>query len=154
MKARLLALGRDALLLDGQREAVRTVLDASDRLARQVAPYGLLFSGRGSVASRMALATLLPEHPNIAQEYRDEVMAAHPARQRKRGISHRMLGPPFDVQGNTMRGPEPVLLLQLDSDAWGPRFSWWDMGNLTFWISAPDAAAGRFERAHAEIEGH
>jgi hypothetical protein len=153
LNAQLLAAGRDALLTDGQREAVRGIVEACDQLIRQVSNYGLYIDSRGPMASRMALATLLPEHPEIAREHRDEVMAAHPRQQRKRGTSHRMLGPPLDIQGGTMRGPEPVLLLQLDSDEWGPRFSWWDGGNLTFWISAADAAAGRFDRAHAEIEG-
>ncbi|WBL78456.1 DUF1963 domain-containing protein [Bradyrhizobium xenonodulans] len=154
LKAQLLALGRDTLLLDDQREAVHGVVEAGDRLARQVSRYGLYLDSRGPMASRMALATLLLQHPEIARKHGDEVAAAHPGQQRRRAISHRMLGPPYDVQGDTMSGEEPILLLQLDSDEWGPRLSWWDGGNLTFWISAPDAAAGRFDRARAEIEGH
>jgi hypothetical protein len=94
LNAQLLALGRDTLLLDGQREAVRGVVAGSDRLARHVNDYGLYIDSRGPMASRMALATLLLEHPEIAQEHGDEVMAAHPGQQRKRAISHRMLGPP------------------------------------------------------------
>jgi hypothetical protein len=155
LKAQLLTLSRGAVLRDDHREAVRAVVAASDALARKVHNYGLFFSNRAPTATRIALATLLLEHPEIAREHRDEVMAAHPSRQKlNRTITHRMLGPSFNVQGGTMDGPDPVLLLQLESDVWGPRLSWWDGGNLTFWISAQDVAARRFERARAEIEGY
>jgi uncharacterized protein YwqG len=65
-----------------------------------------------------------------------------------------MLGAPRQVQGNPMKGKDPILLLQLGSDSDGPRFQWWDCGALTFWIDREDAKAGRFERAQAEIYGH
>jgi hypothetical protein len=47
-----------------------------------------------------------------------------------------------------------MLLLQLDSYGWRPHFDCWDAGIITFWISAADLRAGRFDLDRAEIEGH
>jgi len=82
------------------------------------------------------------------------VAAAHPAAARLNLQPNRLLGRPREVQGGAFVGDDLRLLLQLESDWYGPRFQWWDMGNITFVIEAEDALAGRFDRAWAEIEGH
>jgi uncharacterized protein YwqG len=63
-----------------------------------------------------------------------------------------MLGYSCSVQEDVLEGS--VLLLQLGGDVYGPRFMWWDMGNITFWISSEDLASLRFDRATAEIQGY
>ncbi|MBR0756428.1 DUF1963 domain-containing protein [Bradyrhizobium jicamae] len=147
-------LGRATILDSEHRASVVAIVAEADALREQITRYGLGFSSfESQQAAKISLATLLIDHPETAIGHADEVLAAHPT-QSCFGSGHRMLGPPNDIQGETMTGPEPVLLLQLDTDPWGPRFCWWDAGNLTFWISATDAAAGRFELARAEIEGH
>jgi hypothetical protein len=149
---RLSAVGRPTVLDDAQRSAVNAILAEADALKRKIGPYGLQFKWREESAAKMSLASVLLDHPEIAATCADEVLAAHPSLSQR--ASHRMLGPPHDVQGDTLDGPNPVLLLQLDSDEWGPRLMWWDAGNITFWMSAADAAKRRFEKARAEIEGH
>jgi hypothetical protein len=105
----------------------------------------------------VSLTTLLAHEPGFAAHIPAEIEAAHPlpaGLATKGAHPHRMLGRGHSVQHGTMTGPDPVLLLQLESDGLGPRFDWWDAGNLTFWISESDLIARRFDLARAEIEGH
>lgn len=105
----------------------------------------------------MSLSTLLLHDPSLASRCSAEVAAADPAKRGRRDSNftqHCMLGPGREVQGGTMGGKDTFMLLQLESDILGPRFQWWDMGNLTFWMTVQDAAALRFDLVEAEIEGH
>jgi hypothetical protein len=151
----LAALGRPIVLTEEQRAFVRTIVGEADILKKQVSAYGLQFDWRRTAATKASLHTLLLDHPELADQYPAEILSAHPLQPNaSHVVRHRMLGPTQDVQGGTMDGPNPVLLLQLDTDLFGPRLSWWDGGNLTIWISAEDATALRFDQARAEIEGH
>ncbi len=105
---------------------------------------------RAPAASMTSLATLLIDYPEVAQERGEEVKAAHPSYLKH---YHRMPGHENLVQSGQFVEPA-VMPLQLDSDWHGPRFQWWDMGKLTFWISPEDLAMERFDLAKAEIEGH
>ncbi|WP_245457559.1 DUF1963 domain-containing protein [Rhizobium leguminosarum] len=49
---------------------------------------------------------------------------------------------------------DEVLLLQLRSDSDGPRFMWWDVGAIRFWIKREALETCQFHLAEAEIEGH
>ena len=64
-----------------------------------------------------------------------------------------MLGLPYDVQSGE-DGDDQIMLLQLGSDWYGPRFMWWDMGNLTFFIRRENLAELEFDEASAVIEGY
>jgi Domain of unknown function (DUF1963) len=155
---RLVAQGRPTMLDESQRSQVNGIVAEADAMLRKVHACGMFLANRQGTAAKMALTRLLLDHPEVAAACEDEVLAAHPSRYSR--TSHRMLGPPNDVQGETMgRGQagsigEQILLLQLDSDEWGPRMLWWDAGNITFWMSKADAAQRRFDLACAEIEGH
>lgn len=135
----LKASGRKAVLTSAQRETLGSLT------------RGVLFPRFNSEAVITSLATLLVDYPEVAQERAEEVKAAHPSYLDFQ--DHRMLGHEELVQSTHFDEPA-VMLLQLDSDIHGPRFQWWDMGKLTFWIS-PEALADRqFHLAKAEIEGH
>jgi hypothetical protein len=102
---------------------------------------------------RMALATLLRDFPELAAQHPREVQAAHPSRVASKDYSlHSMLGYGHDVQDGLTEGD--VLLLQLGSDEMGPRFLWWDCGNITFSIPCDALENCRFDLARASIEGH
>ena len=134
----LKASGRQTALTSAQREKLRS-------LSRGYLPRAI------PAAAITSLATLLLDYPEVAHERAGEVAAAHPSCLDFQ--NHRMLGHEQLVQSDHFDEPA-VMLLQLDSDIHGPRFQWWDMGKLTFWIS-PDALAHlQLDLAKAEIEGH
>jgi len=146
---RLAALGRSATLSPAQRVRVVELFEQASALRESISGDRLLGFWPAHAAS-LSLATLLAHDPDLALRAPEEVAAAAPGST----PPHRMLGAGRAVQGGTMTGPEPILLLQLESDGAGPRFEWWDGGNLTFWMNAGDAAAGAFDQVVAEIEGH
>ncbi len=145
----LRALGRAITLTPAQRAHVSALVHQASAMREQISGCKLLGLYPAGVAS-LSLATLLRHDPGLARRCPEEVAEAAPNLQRP----HRMLGSGRSVQGGTMGGADPILLLQLESDDYGPRFTWWDAGNLTFWISVRDAAARNFGAAEAEIEGH
>jgi Domain of unknown function (DUF1963) len=137
LSGELKAMGRTALLTKNQTTLLKELI-------------GIPLYHRAPLASITSLATLLLDFPEVAQERAEEVKAAHPSYLEH---YHRMLGHEDLVQSGQFDEPA-VMLLQLDSDWHGPRFQWWDMGKLTFWISPEDLAMERFDLAKAEIEGH
>jgi hypothetical protein len=140
----LAARGRTAALAPHDRADVLSLVAEASTLHRTVHWNDI----RPAKMVAVSLPTLLAHDPAFAAEIPAEMNALAPVQ------SHYMLGSGKRVQNGTMTGPDPVLLLQLDSDEWGPRFDCWDAGNITFWISAADLHAGRFDLARAEIEGH
>jgi uncharacterized protein YwqG len=102
------------------------------------------------LAAKASLATLLLDYPELAVTYAQDVVNAHPAYDYH---AHRMLGRGWSWATQSDLAKDGVLLLQLASDECGPRFQWWDMGEITFWISRGDLAQQRFERSQAEIDG-
>jgi hypothetical protein len=154
----LSALGCSTLLAPEQRSMVLQICEEASALHQQLGRPRLIIYPQE--VAKTALATLLLRDPKLAEEYPDEVAAAHPSKA-PFGHPHHMLGTAHDVQGGTMERQLPggteeeqVVLLQLESDPWGPRFMWWDAGNLTFWMTVRDMAALRFDCVKAEIEGH
>jgi uncharacterized protein YwqG len=149
--ARLLkSRGRTAPVDDGDRARIRSFYDEATTLGERCGPaLGLPELDWQSLplATYASFATLALDHPEFAKAQRPEILKAHPA---YTATSHRMLGHGAPVQTDLAEGA--LLLLQLESDNYGPRFQWWDMGNITFWISHDDLAARRFENAEAEIE--
>ncbi|WP_084768580.1 DUF1963 domain-containing protein [Methylosinus sp. sav-2] len=148
--AELVARGRSALLKDDERRLVRgLVAENSDRMKA----LGCHIWPNLRLAATLSMATLLLDSPELAASFSNEVDAAHPGNNFSPGGSgHRMLGHSHVIQEDIES--DSVLLLQLGSDGSGPRFMWWDMGNLTFTISRDSLAALRFDRAIAKIEGH
>jgi uncharacterized protein YwqG len=148
---RLKARGRTTALSDAERAEVRTLVDEDSALRETLTGYGL--TAYLHTTTFTSLASLLIDHPEAAAARADEIAAAHPGHAAKDPIEiHQMLGHGHAVQDDLAEGS--VVLLQLGSDGLGPRFCWWDAGNITFWIANDDLAALRFDRAHAEIEGH
>jgi hypothetical protein len=88
-----------------------------------------------------------------AEIQRDEVAAAEPTSSSSFKHDHKMFGPGRRLQHGRPSDSQTLILLQLETDA-GPRFDWWDVGNLTFWISFDHARSRRFDCVKAEIEGH
>jgi hypothetical protein len=149
----LAARGRTTTLDSAERADVLTMFEDASKLWQAIRPNGLRLSSVVAVS----LTTLLAHDPGFAADIPAEIEAAHPlpaGLATKHAHPHRMLGRGHSVQHGTMTGPDPVLLLQLEADECGPRFDWWDAGNLTFWISESDLIARRFDLARAEIEGH
>lgn len=143
-----------ASLSDEHRRAVQDVVIGAQNLAQFGGKYYSRFHPPSREnAAKTSLHELLLACPEFAEENAAEVAAAHPAKPLY-GQQHRTLGMPVQVQGGAFDGQQPLLLLQLESDEYGPRFCWWDAGNITFWIDQRDAENGRFEKARAEIEGH
>ena len=145
--AALLARGRPALLSEDERELIRQLVAEDDARRKSL---GLYAHTRRLGAAFLAMATLLMDFPELAGTIPDEIAATHPANMKAQG--HRMLGHSQVVQEDI--ADDKVLLLQLGSDSIGPRFMWWDVGNLTFSISRADLAASRSDRVEAKIEGH
>ena len=149
MAAELRALGGSTPLTAAQRTRVFALVEQTSALHLRVTGQRLHMPIAAGLA-QASLTTLLLHDPGLAARCPDEVAAAKPAADHP----HRMLGPNRAVQQGTMGGAETFLLLQLESDSWGPRFMWWDAGNLTFWLSVRDAASRNFDAVRAEIEGH
>lgn len=148
--AALLARGRAALLSDNERELIRQLVAEDDARRKSLGRHAGTYR-RGAAA--LAMATLLMDFPELAATIPDEVAATHPANHPSPGTcGHRMLGHSQVVQEDI--GDDIILLLQLGSNSAGPRFMWWDVGNLTFTISRADLAALNFDRAEAKIEGY
>ncbi len=150
----LAARGRTTTLDSAERADVLAMFDDASKLWQAIRQRGLNVPN-GLVP--ISLTTLLAHDPGFAAHIPAEIEAAHPlpaGLATKDAHPHRMLGRGHSVQHGTMTGPNPVLLLQLETDGCGPRFDWWDAGNLTFWISESDLTARRFDLARAEIEGH
>jgi uncharacterized protein YwqG len=153
MTRALLAQGRATLLEPNRRADVRALLNHGDELLVRAGKYKSHVNL--SNAATTSLATLLLDMPDVASSCAEEMEDAAPPGESLADIgAHWMLGTPRAVQGDPMQGDDPILLLQLGSDWFGPRFQWWDCGTLTFWIERRDAQAGRFERVQAEIYGH
>jgi hypothetical protein len=153
--ARMLkARGRTALIDDEDRARIRSFYDETAML-RELGGRAyrlrnlMLESASMRLATYTSWATLALDDPEFVKARSPSILAAHPAYLR---MCHQMLGYGSPVQSDLAEGA--VLLLQLKSDWYAPRFQWWDMGNVTFWISHRDLAARRFENAKAEIEGH
>jgi hypothetical protein len=91
---------------------------------------------RADRVAKLSLTELLLAHPEIARRHPGEVAAARPSDSCEH--CHKMLGPGRRVQQAVPSNAQAVVLLQLESEAMGPRCSWWDAGNLTFWMSARD----------------
>ncbi len=146
----LRAKGRAAALDDAERKRVLALI--AENAARMGKLGAKIRFFPESIAPK-AMAPLLLDHPEIACSHPDEVAATHPGRLTKAGNEHhRMLGHSYAVQPEDE--DDSVLLLQLGSDTAGPRFMWWDMGNLSFTISRSDLAALGFDKAKANIEGY
>jgi Domain of unknown function (DUF1963) len=149
--ARLRSKGRATALTEFERSAVCALVAECSALLKPLT--GRLLGLDPKRACITSLATLLLDHPEVAVDRADEIAAAHPAYVAAAGSeTHRMLGYGYKVQDDIPEGS--VLLLQLGSDSYGPRFGWWDMGNITFWISKEDLASLQFDRAAAEIQGY
>jgi len=151
MSANLRSMGRAAALVDTQRSDVRALLEEGSRMHEAATGYTLWLDQEE--AAILSLATLLPDHPEAVADRAAEIAAAHPGHVAARGNEgHRMLGNGYAVQQDIPKGS--VLLLQLGSDRYGPRFMWGDAGNISFWIGEEDLAHRRFDRSQAEIYGH
>jgi uncharacterized protein YwqG len=149
--AHLRSKGRATLLTEGDRSTVRALVAECSALREPLTGGKLVLYPKAVCMT--SLATLLLDHPEAANDRADEIAAAHPAYTCRTGSeTHRMLGYSCSVQEDIPEGS--VLLLQLGSDVYGPRFMWWDMSNITFWISSEDLASLRFDRATAEIQGY
>lgn len=148
------ALPSWSLLTPDQQAAI---LHIGDRCTELGGTAGITFPFRRpdpGLAQAVSLHELLLACPEFETDNAAEVAAAHPARLPMILRPSRLLGSPHEVQGGVWGGGDQLLLLQLESDWYGPRFQWWDMGNITFVIDAKAAKDGRFDTAWAEIEAY
>jgi uncharacterized protein YwqG len=144
------ARGRATALSDSERKSV-LALTAENAARRKNLGANTFFYPKTAAVTSMG--TLLHDCPEADAGLKDEVAAAHPGHVTACGSErHRMLGYSYEIQQDALV-KDAVLLLELGSDIYGPRFMWWDMGNLTFSISRADLAALRFDRVIASIEG-
>jgi hypothetical protein len=106
----LAARGRTAALAPHDRADVLSLVAEASTLHRTVHWNDI----RPAKMVAVSLPTLLAHDPAFAAQIPAEMNALAPVQ------THAMLGSGKRIQNNTMTGPDPVLLLQLDSDGWGP----------------------------------
>ncbi len=106
----LAARGRTTAVAPRDRAGVLAVVSEASTLYRTVHRNDI----RPTNMVAVSLPTLLAHDPAFAAQIPAEMNALAPVQ------THSMLGSGKRIQNNTMTGPDPVLLLQLDSDGWGP----------------------------------
>ncbi|MDV4157651.1 MULTISPECIES: DUF1963 domain-containing protein [Rhizobium] len=148
----LVAMGRETRLSPEDRGKVLDVLEQNVRLQKQARQYAshphLEFTLRAS------LTTLLSDFPGIAEKEPELLAVGDPDNRVELNgfLSHRMFGNGKGIQEDL--DDDEVLLLQLCSDSDGPRFMWWDVGAIRFWIKREALETCQFHLVEAEIEGH
>jgi hypothetical protein len=146
--------GRSTVLTPFQRaEVLRTLTDDS-ALHSSVSEHNIDRRWSANNVARLSLTELLLHDPDVAHRYPAEVAAADPTSSSSFKHEHKMFVPGRRVQNGRPSNSSTRTLLQLESDSWGSRFMWWDVGNLSFWISADHARSRRLDCVKAEIEGH
>ncbi len=155
--ADLKQMERNSLLRPEFRDRLNGLWNDSQEISKMFVSfmgraYPLEIGPKENIAS-YSLATLFRDFPEFAAFNIQEGAAAHPANNVfGHSGQHRMLGSAIQVQEFETDGC--INLLQLGSDIYGPRFMWWDAGNISFYIAAEDLKERRFDRAKAEIFGH
>ncbi|HXY57777.1 MAG TPA: DUF1963 domain-containing protein [Methylocystis sp.] len=148
----LKGLGRPHVLGDAERARVLALVEESGRMKGLLGETYWCLEQQTAFPG-LALPILLQDFPEIAAQCPQEVEACDPRNVASgESSAHFVLGRGCAVQRSI--GDDEVLLLQLGSDSYGPRFMWWDCGAMTFTIKRDDLAELRFDLAQAKIEGH
>lgn len=128
---------------------------SEDDFVAQIAERGLAFYATWTLPSRTYLSAFAELSSDDDRALRELEQAIH-AKDPKGSSTTRMLGWPDSLQHEVVRGPDPVVLLQIDASMKAPKglsrvFEHWGHGLTHFLVKGAQLAQASFAKASAEV---